>query len=267
MCYTELRAAAAARSDLIDRGAICMMNEKRVRVLAWCVLILAVIGGAALGGLNNYGLLSFRHPLASAQPGQVRVACVGDSVTYGYGIKNRAQNNYPAVLQTMLGDGYCVNNYGYSGRTASDTGDRPYRNEALFLQSLDFAPDIVVLMLGSNDSKAKNWDEDAFVESYTALLEQYLALPSAPLVFAVLPTPVFEAKGGEVKFGIQKDVIAEKIVPLTRDIAKAHGVEIIDMYSVFEGRSDLFSDGCHPTAAGAALFAKTVYAAIAEIRK
>ena len=243
-----------------------MMNEKLVRIVAVCVLVLAAVGGIALGGLDYYGMLSYRHTLAEAQPGQVRVACVGDSVTYGYGIKNRTQQNYPAVLQTLLGDGYCVNNYGYSGRTASDTGDRPYRKEALFRQSLDFAPDVVVLMLGSNDSKAKNWNAEDFTESYTALLDAYCALPNAPKVYAVLPTPVFEAGDGEVKFGIQKDVIAEEVVPLTRSIAEARGMDIIDMYSVFEGRSDLFIDGCHPNAAGAALFAQTVCDTITAVR-
>ena len=241
-----------------------MLNEKRARICAWCILVLAMAGALALGVLDHYGLLSYRHPLTAAKPDQIRVACVGDSVTYGYGIKNHARNCYPAVLQTLLGDGYCVNNYGYSGRTASDQGDRPYMEEPLFRQSLDFMPDIVVLMLGSNDSKKKNWEEAAFVESYTALLDHYCALSSAPQVFVVLPTPVFETKGGEVKFGIGKDVIAQQIVPLTRAIAQEKGVHIIDMYSVFDGRSDLFSDGCHPNADGAALFASTVFSAITK---
>ena len=232
---------------------------KAQKILAGLLLVLIAVGTGATLCLDHFGLLSFRHPLAQPAPGQVRVACVGDSVTYGYGIPDRAHKSYPAVLQQLLGDGYCVNNYGYSGRTVSMQGDRPLMREALFQQALDFAPDVVVLMLGSNDSKAKNWDEAQFKKDYATLLDTLLGLPNAPKVFVVLPTPVFEATGGEVKFGIQKTVIADEIVPLTRAIAEEKGVAVIDMYAVFAGQSALFSDGCHPTAAGAALFAKTVF--------
>ena len=35
----------------------------------------------------------------------VRVACVGDSITYGAGVANRGKNNYPKVLGGLLGPG------------------------------------------------------------------------------------------------------------------------------------------------------------------
>ena len=226
------------------------------------LLCLAVLAGAAFGVLIWNGMLGSVHPLKTPSEGQIRVACVGDSVTYGFGIPNRGKYCYPARLQELMGDGYCVNNYGYSGRTASDSGDRPYRAEKLYRQALDFQPDIVVVMLGSNDSKSFNWNPAAVRVSYEALLDDFAALESNPKIYVVIPTPVFPVNG-VVKFSIDGDVIDAQLAPLVRDIAVARTLPAIDMHAVFEGRGDLFLDGCHLNRDGAELYAKTVYAAIA----
>ena len=233
---------------------------KRIVGIALALILLAAVCVPIY--LNYNGLLSFWHPMKKAKDGQIRVACVGDSVTYGFGIKNRAKYHYPAQLQKMLGDGYCVNNFGYSGRTLSSEGDRPYVNEKLYRQSLDFQPDIVVFMLGSNDSKAFNWkDSKHFADEYVSLINSYRALKSKPRIYVVVPTPVFPVNG-EVKYNIDGDVLQNEIVPATRMLGAALGLPVIDMNSVFEGREDLFSDGCHPNREGAELYAKTVAAAI-----
>lgn len=232
------------------------------RILA-VLLCLAVVCGGVLGGLVWFGLLGGVHPLQQPKEGQIRVACVGDSVTYGFGIPNRGKYCYPAALQTMLGDGYCVNNYGYSGRTASDSGDRPYRAEALFQKALAFQPDIVVVMLGSNDSKPYNWDPQAVSAGYNALLDDFSALESKPQIYVVIPTPAFPVDG-TVKYDIDNEVIDSRVAPLMLGIAAARSLPAIDMHTVFGGRSDLFSDGCHPNREGAKLFAETVYAAISQ---
>ena len=226
------------------------------KIICIVLAVVLVVGAGTACCLNYYGLLSFVHPLKSAQFGQIRVACVGDSVTYGYGIGNRAKHNYPAVLQTLLGNGYCVNNYGYSGRTVASTADRPYINEKLYRQSLDFQPDIVVLMLGSNDSKLFNWTEN-FDEYYRAIVESYLALESHPTVYIVIPTPVYPVDG-EVKYHIDSNVLQNKIVPVTRQIAAEMELPVIDMNLPFTGHPDLFSDGCHPNKDGALLYAQLV---------
>lgn len=230
---------------------------KKLIIVLCCVLLAA----SAAGVLVWNGQLSFVHPLKTPKDGQIRVACVGDSVTYGFGIPNRGKNSYPAQLGRLLGDGYCVNNYGYSGRTVSDSGDRPYRAENLYQKLLSFQPQIILVMLGSNDSKPFNWDETAVRAGYGALLDDLAALSSDPQIFVVLPTPVFPV-GGKVKYHIDGDVIDNALVPLTREIAAERGLPVIDMHTVFDGRSELFSDGCHPNKDGAKLFAETVYAAI-----
>ena len=228
-----------------------------------CILLVSVlcVGAITACVLNYNGLLSFVHPLKTAAPDQIKVACVGDSVTYGFGIKNRAKFNYPSVLQTLLGDEYCVNNYGYSGRTVSTKADRPYMDEKLYRQSLDFRPDIVVLMLGSNDSKPFNWDREQFISDYRAIVESYRALDSQPQIYIVIPTPVYPVDG-EVKYHINGDVIQDEIVPLTRQLAQELTLPVIDMNTPFLERPDLFSDGCHPNQDGAQLYAHIVQRAI-----
>ena len=231
---------------------------KKLLIIVCCVLLAAA---AALSVLIWNGQLSFVHPLKTPQDGQIRVACVGDSVTYGFGIGNRGKYNYPAQLQNLLGDNYCVNNYGYSGRTVSDSGDRPYRAEKLYQKVLSFQPQIVIVMLGSNDSKPFNWDPDAVRSSYNALLDDLSALESNPKIYVVTPTPAFPV-GGKVKYNIDADVIHTQLVPMTLGIATGRGLPVIDLHTVFDGRSDLFSDGCHPNRDGAKLFAETVFAAL-----
>lgn len=94
------------------------------------VIALIAIGGFALYliivmvCLYEKGCLVKIHPMNKHKEGQIKVACVGDSITYGsYHLTKR---NYPAVLSKMLGAGYCVNNFGFSGRTAMKDGDMPY---------------------------------------------------------------------------------------------------------------------------------------------
>ena len=238
-----------------------MKKKPVMKIILIVVLCLAVVAAGVLCGLNWFGMLGDTHPLKTAKEGQIRVACVGDSITYGFGIPGRGKYSYPAVLQQLLGDGYCVNNFGYSGRTASDSGDRPYRAENLYQQALDFQPDIVIVMLGSNDSKPYNWDPEAVSAGLNALLDDFAALESAPQIYLIAPPPVFPVKG-EVLYDIDGDVIDNGVVPLTLGIATLRNLPLIDMHTVFEGREDLFSDGCHPNREGAKLFAETVYASV-----
>lgn len=70
----------------------------------------------------------------------VKVACVGNSITYGAGISNRDKNSYPAQLQYYLGDGYEVHNFGSNGATAQSDGDYPYIRTAVYNESKAFFP-------------------------------------------------------------------------------------------------------------------------------
>ena len=146
-----------------------------------------------------------------AQPARavVKVACVGDSITAGYGVG--AQESYPAVLGKLLGSGYEVKNFGVSGTTLMKKGDSPYWRTDAYLQVGDFAPDLVVLMLGTNDAKERNWGgKAAFAADYRAMIEHFRELPSKPKVWVCLPAPAY----GQGAFGITDPVVRKEIMPL-----------------------------------------------------
>lgn len=225
----------------------------------WIVLIAA----AAVAGLTLFvyyyiGILENVHTKPKPKPGQIRVACVGDSITHGAMIVNRAKNSYPRRLQKLLGSGYCVGNFGFSARTASENGDHPYMKENLFRESLAFQPNIVLVMLGTNDSKPYNWNEEAFQSSMRKLIESYAALNTKPEICLIAPPPAFPVRG-KILYDVQDDVIKNKVGPAVKRLAEGFGFKCLDMYPVFDGKKQLFADGVHPNKKGALLFAQNVF--------
>ena len=208
------------------------------------------------------------HTSKKPRSGQVRVACVGDSITYGYGVEHWSKNNYPAVLQSLLGNGYCVNNYGFSGATASDCGDSPYRRERVYRESLAFSPNIVILMLGTNDTKPQNWrGAAAYANDLKEILDAYRALPSHPDIFLMAPPPVWDLDGHGVGYDIDERVLKEELYPVVQELANGEKVWYIDLYREMQGQKDLFWDGVHPNADGARRIAETVCQAIKKERQ
>ena len=195
-------------------------------------------------------------PTAEATPpSRIRVACVGDSITWGFGIDGRQTNAYPAQLGRMLGSGWRVRNYGVSARTLLNKGDLPYQKEGAFRDALKFEPDFVIILLGANDSKPTNWKfKDEFATDYKQLIEKFKAVPSHPTIYICRPTPV----PGEGNFGINEPGIQEEI-KLIDGIARDENIGIIDLHKPLEGRPELLPDRVHPNAAGATVLAKTVY--------
>lgn len=217
--------------------------------------------GVLLSAVSLYcaaenGYLAFLHFLKKPKKGLIKVACVGDSITYGCGIKGWFKNNYPSVLGRLLGEDYCVNNYGYSDRTVQHNGDHPYMNERVYRQSLAFQPDIVLMMLGTNDSKPHNWmGQEAFIQSYSEMVRSYQKLQSHPVIFILAPPPAF---GDPVKFDINARVIKEDICPSLKELAEKSEAIFIDFNTAFQSRTELFYDGVHPNAAGAQQLAEAL---------
>ncbi len=225
--------------------------------------VLAAAGAAGTIAAVNRGVIGSVHPLKNPKYSDIRVACVGDSITYGCGVKGWLKNSYPAVLSRLLGEGFCVNNYGFSARTASLEGDHPYEAETLYQQSLDFLPDIVVLMLGTNDSKPYNWKgAKVYTEDILRIVRAYQNHPTPPKVFLTTPLPAFSLDERPVMYDIQADVIAAEICPAVRKLAAEEGLELIDTYEVFSKHPELFWDGVHPNVQGAKVLAETVFKAV-----
>lgn len=188
----------------------------------------------------------------------IRVACVGDSITYGSRITDRAKNSYPAVLQTLLGDGYEVKNFGVSARTLLNKGDYPYTKEKAYQEALAFKPNVVVIKLGTNDTKPQNWKfADEFEADYKKLIESFRGLESKPKVFLCTPVPAFPGGGG-----IAEERIKDGVKPKVEALGKTLDLKVIDLYAALSGKSELFPDKIHPDAAGAKLMAEAVAAAV-----
>ena len=218
-----------------------------VLIAALVVLLLAV----------SFGVIDALHVQPRPRAGQKRVACVGDSITYGCFVPGQPWNSYPRQLGRMLGRGYCVGNFGYTNRTALKNADYPYTAEKLYRQSLAFQPDTVLLMLGTNDTKAVNWNAEAYARDLGELIENYRGLESRPQVFLLLPPPVFPFCG-KVRWDIRSEVLENEVLPICRQVAEEKGVPVIDTHSTFVGKPELFVDGCHPNARGARMMAETI---------
>jgi lysophospholipase L1-like esterase len=192
---------------------------------------------------------------------QTKVACIGDSITYGSGLPHRDTQSYPAVLQSLLGNAYEVRNYGVSGTTMLRQGDMPYWNTSAFADSSAWNPRIVVIMLGTNDSKPWNWVYgEQFEGDYLDMIAHYASLPSEPSVYVCTPCPVY----GNGNYGISPDVVRDQIVPLVWQIGAERFVPLIDVFTALSGLPQDFPDLVHPNADGAALIADTVFGALMQ---
>ena len=239
-------------------------SGKKIAIVV--VALIVVLSCGVTGVLSVSGAFGDIHVLSEAEDGQIRVACVGDSITYGAMVFDHAHKSYPAQLGALLGTGYVVNNYGYSGRAAHPDTDMPYTAEKLYRQSLSFAPDIVVIMLGTNDTRTGNWHgQDAFVQAYGAILDSYIQLPSSPEVIIMAPPPAFSFVG-KVRYHIDATLVKNEVNAGVRLLAEEKGLTFVDLYEVFDGKSNLFVDGVHPSAKGATLLAETVYKTIAKTK-
>jgi len=199
------------------------------------------------------------------QKTQVRIACVGDSITWGFFLLRRARDCYPAQLQRLLGDGVTVGNFGINGHTLQDSGDRPYRLSEPYRQSSEFHPDFVLIMLGTNDSRPGNWKgASRFLEQYRGLVTHYRELPSAPRVFVMTPPAVYgRGRADKVMYGMSAEAIDEMCVVI-RELAREEQLGLIDVHVATSGHPEAFRlDGVHPGATGAALIARTAYDALA----
>lgn len=197
----------------------------------------------------------------------IRIACVGDSITYGAGISNIKKNSYPARLQNLLGKDYLVKNYGASGYTMQKAADCPYWEHSAFQKSQDFQPDMVLLMLGTNDGKTYNWkNAETFLSDYKEMVRRYQSLNSRPEIYLMTPATVFPQNSdpalSDNQYNISADNV-EEITGLIRNLAAELDLPLIDIHEATKNHPEFFpDDGVHPNADGAAYIARQVYEAL-----
>lgn len=206
-------------------------------------------------------LFSLCLTLCSYAQEKVRVACVGNSITYGMRLPDRESQSYPVQLQQMLGEGYEVGNFGKSSATLLARGYMPYIRQEEYRQALAFKGDIVVIHLGVNDTDPRCWPHyrDEFLTDYLDLIDSFRkANPDCCVLIARLsPIGVNHHRfdSGTREWREQINVEIEKV-------AKTAGVQLVDFEEPFYSRPDLIPDNLHPNPEGARLLARTVYSAI-----
>jgi len=196
----------------------------------------------------------------------VRVACVGDSITFGYGIEDPGRNGYPAVLQALLGEGYRVGNFGVSGCSVQENTDLPFTALDSYAESIAFQPEILIFMMGGNDTRDGNWQgEEAFRDSLEVLLDSYtgakvlLCTPAATFFTESCPGPEY------ADFGV-RPAITKRIADIVRDVARERGFTLVDIYALTEENPQWYCpDGVHPNAQGAAAIAEALREAVLAI--
>ena len=205
------------------------------------------------------------------QPNAIKVACIGNSITDGHGIDMAPAYGYPAQLQQLLGKDYWVKNFGVSARTMLNKGDYPYINELAWKDALAFKPDIVIIKLGTNDSKPENWQYGAEfkkdLQQMITTLRPDLAQPikkkskkktavqpAGPQIFLCTPIPAFKST-----WNINDSVIVNNIIPIQQEVAKEYNLQIIDLHTLFANDGDkMLDDGIHPDGKGARRMAEII---------
>ncbi len=199
--------------------------------------------------------------LPAAKKKQVKVACVGNSITYGTAISDREHYSYPVQLQKMLGDGYLVENFGKPGATLLNHGHRPYMQQEEFRKAMAFKGDIAVIHLGVNDTDPRNWPNyrDEFVKDYLALMDSLRsANPKVRFLIARL-TPITDR---HPRFMSGTKQWHDEIQTAIETVARVSGAELIDFHAPLYPYPNLLPDAIHPNAEGAGILAKTVYGGI-----
>ena len=187
-------------------------------------------------------LLSLRSPKSDA----IRVACIGNSITHGSGIDMMDEKGYPAQLQRLLGNGYLVKNYGVGARCMMSTSDHPYMNEQAWRDAKAFQPQVVVIKLGTNDSKDYQWNQSQYERDYQTMIDTLCSLPSKPAIYLCTPVKAFRDK-----WGITDSVIVNGVIPSIQKIARKNKLTLIDLHSVITDPKDMTADMIHPNEKGA----------------
>lgn len=199
-----------------------------------------------------------------------RVACIGDSITFGAGVvARRKKEAWPYLLEHRLGDGFQVLNYGISGATALLESEVVYKKAHDFIDAaIDAEPELYLMMLGTNDAKTVNWRAEDFYRDYNRMIDRMQQ--GSPQAKIVLMTPACaypdpKAKDGSGAFGIDCNTVHGETVPMVRKIAEERGLSLADIHCFTSDHPEWFDDGIHPNAQGNRQMAEYIYTQIADL--
>jgi len=227
----------------------------------------------------------------------VRIACVGSSITKGIGLADPESESYPAQLATFLAaHGYPaadVRNFGEGGAGVLKRGSSPYEETDQFGDALAFDPDVVIILLGTNDSNEKFWGNEAvsaalvkakedicgsfaqeeallaivhgeqeFEPALEELVEIFSRMPAQPEIFLCTPAPLFDTTGW-----LKQEVLQKEIAPRIRSVATRRRLHLVELQdSPLQQQPECFPDGLHPNVAGATEIAAIVGQALLQAK-
>lgn len=217
------------------------MNITRIK-LAVLIAVLILLLTLIVVFLGNFG------GRTSIKP--TRVACIGDSIT--------ELSAYPSDLQTLLGANYNVSNFGVSGVTVSHNSYNPYITQEVFQRAKEFLPNIVIILLGTNDARADIYQSiDNFAADYKQIVTEVQALESKPKIFLVKPPPIFDND-----LNLSNANLLEGVIPRIEQVATTLNLTTIDVYTPLVNHPEHFVDGAHPNNEGAGVIASEIYKAL-----
>jgi len=190
---------------------------------------------------------------------EIKIACVGDSITKGYGLTCQSKTAYPVMLDSILGLNYSVLNCGRSATTLQKKGDFPYWICKEFSNVFAYNPDIIIIKLGTNDTKSNNWNAENFAKDYQALIDTFKTIPTNPKIFLCLPVPVYKTV-----WTINDSTVTAGVIPIIQKIASTNKLPVIDLYHQMSSQPENFPDGIHPNEKGVKIMAEII---VKEVKK
>lgn len=240
-----------------------MMKKQFHKVVSKFTLVFLIIG-MLVGGCKEKetSKVAVRLPSFPAIKSSIqKIACVGDSITYGSTLQDRKSESYPSQLSKRFGNTIQVKNFGVDGAAVQKTAILSYWNCKEMSESLSYQSDVIFLMLGTNDSKSVNWQNvEAFKKDYISLIETYQqALPKA-VIYLMLPSTMYSIREDGTLIHQFSQSNMKEIQSVIKSIAKEKQLPLIDIHSVTADHEEYYRyDGIHPNADGAAFIAQTVY--------
>jgi lysophospholipase L1-like esterase len=164
--------------------------------------------------------------------------------------------NWPVLIVPLLGSGYTVYDFGASGTDMLQDGVAPYWNTPQYTASNSSSPQIVIIMLGSNDSNPQNWVlQSEYIPDYKLMIDHYRSLPTHPRIY--MNTLLTAYAGGN--FGITDPIVTGIISPWIRQLAYDEGIPLIDVNAATKNMAQNFPDNIHPDLGGAQVVTETVF--------
>jgi acyl-CoA thioesterase-1 len=200
-----------------------------------------------------------------SQEYHVRIGFIGNSITYGAGLNNPTTDSYPAQLGVLLrqkyGDTCIVNNFGISSRTMLKHGDYPIWNDAEFKNCWNLAPEILLICLGTNDTKPQNWDlfKGEFLDDYMSMIDTFKVRNPYTKFLVCYPCPAYD-----IVWGIREELIVSSIMPLVDSVLEKTDAVKVDFHTPLLDSVSLFPDKIHPNLRGSAAMARILLNTIIE---